>query len=882
MVMSGLTVRSYVRMAFDQGSYQKTQQDYNAALAGLQNSGMGNLKKVNADIKREHDRLSKQLDQADAAAQTNFQQRTAEMAKSQQNNLKQTRAQRLQNLGDFRVTKAGDVYKADAEKYKNAVRMMRAANRAFISDMKGVGISVSQLGAGPDFDVGAFRQELPEDRATAIGRLQNRMRSLTDPQQIAAAKIQFDQLNQAHLEQLQQEKQLGTVLGQNARIRRNIFRDMKMHIRENQQAYKEQLQLQMQLNSTLRRGIEHIKSGLVNALMVSSIALMTFGFRLQGVIDTFQQFEKELMNAQSIFQTTNDTLFSLSDEIVKFGTQYGISLGTASEGLYTLASAGLSASDSQEVLANTLKLSMAVQGDHDTIAKLTTQTIFGFGLQMSDSAALTDKFAHAINMSLIEYQDLASAVKFAMPFFVSTGQNIDQLLGSLQVLTNRALEAGIAGRGLRQALAEFAQHAQDSEAAFRKLGVEIMDSEGNFKMLTDIAMQFKQAMGPAASDVDLMTTLLEDLNVRGATAFVHLVQNAEEFQGAVNDLSNSAGAATKMADIQQQSLANQIQVVKNALMAPFLLSTEMGRAQGTMNEFGTILHDIVQDFESFFVMTSADGTRVLTDQGAVLRDITISALKELGALLKELMNTFAELTMEGQGFSMLLHGLILPVKLLVKGIGLLGEGGLEALLIFKAFNMILPLAELNTYALQLATMELLVAEDARNMSLRTTMALQAASQVLLMGGMLLMMKAEGPTRALGEAMVFLAGAIAAVNVAMSLGATGMLLGIPAVLGGVAALGLTRGMQSLMTPPETFDMGGRIYDTGGSLGSRHFPVLVEPGESIIPKTQNMLGGSSGITLNIAGDIVTNDAEDFAERIANVLPQALRMQNEIGGL
>ena len=170
---------------------------------------------------------------------------------------------------------------------------------------------------------------------------------------------------------------------------------------------------------------------------------------------------------------------------------------------------------------------MAVQGDHDTIAKLTTQTIFGFGLQMSDSAELTDKFAHAINMSLIEYQDLASAVKFAMPFFVSTGQNVDQLLGSLQVLTNRALEAGIAGRGLRQALAEFAQHAQDSEAAFRKMGVEIMDSEGNFKMLTEIAREFSDAMGPAASDVDLMTTLLQDLNVRGATAFVHLVQNVD-------------------------------------------------------------------------------------------------------------------------------------------------------------------------------------------------------------------------------------------------------------------------------------------------------------------------------------------------------------------
>jgi hypothetical protein len=72
---------------------------------------------------------------------------------------------------------------------------------------------------------------------------------------------------------------------------------------------------------------------------------------------------------------------------------------------------------------------------------------------------------------------------------------------------------------------------------------------------------------------------------------------------------------------------------------------------------------------------------------------------------------------------------------------------------------------------------------------------------------------------------------------------------------------------------------KTYDGGGRIGPRHFPVMVEPGETIIPKTQNMLG--SGITLNIQGDIVTNDAEDFAERIAEVLPKALRNINDSGG-
>ena len=53
--MSGLTIRSYVKMAFDQGSYQKSQQDYNAALARLQKSGIGALKGAKAELKAAHD-----------------------------------------------------------------------------------------------------------------------------------------------------------------------------------------------------------------------------------------------------------------------------------------------------------------------------------------------------------------------------------------------------------------------------------------------------------------------------------------------------------------------------------------------------------------------------------------------------------------------------------------------------------------------------------------------------------------------------------------------------------------------------------------------------------------------------------------------------------
>ena len=675
-----------------------------------------------------------------------------------------------------------------------------------------------------------------------------------------------------------------------------------------------QSQLQVQFNRQVEAMAQTFKTTLVGALAVSTAATAAFFSKLDGVRQQFMAFEEELMNAQSIFQTNQETLFGLSDQIVSFGNTYGISMQDASQGLYTLASAGLDAEESMEVLGNTLKLSMAVQGDHETIAKLTTQTIFGFGLQMNDSAELTDKFAHAINKSLIEYQDLASAVKFAMPFFVSTGQNIDQLLGSLEVLTNRALEAGIAGRGLRQALAEFAQHAQDNTAAFRKLGVEIMDSEGNFKMLTEIAKEFQTAMGPAASDVDLMTTLLEDLNVRGATAFVHLVQNADEFEAAVSDLANSSGAATQMADIQQQSLARSIQLIKNSLAAPFLMADEVGKAHGFLNEFAMTLHNITSEFQGMIVVMEDGVATGLTPLGEMLKTFVINSLHEFHDLVKLLVKVIENLSDEGRDLSSVIRLFTAPLKIALKIFDLLGPRLLEYVIIFKTLNALLPIQNmLMAFRLNLLNKEAQaqLTSILVNIKMKNTMqglaqgysslALsQMGSMAIMLGMVALTEKFANGNKRLAAIIGALAGAFLGAAMAIQLynasffaaftGPQGFFIGAALILATMATFAaLNVKMQEMMTPPDlaTMDLGGRMmYDTGGprggGLGSRHQQVMVEPGETIIPKTQNMLSGGGGITLNIAGDIVTNDAEDFAERIAQVLPEALRQQNTMGGI
>tara|TARA_R110002020_G_scaffold9593_3_gene37622 strand:+ start:6412 stop:10350 length:3939 start_codon:yes stop_codon:yes gene_type:complete len=436
---------------------------------------------------------------------------------------------------------------------------------------------------------------------------------------------------------------------------------------------------------------EALKTNFGNALRESISALTALFYKLQQNSQELIEFERELMNANSVFNLTRKELFETAETVTQFGQSFGLEMQNGAEGLYQLASAGLSADQATKVLPETLKLSMAVQGDHNTIAKLTTQTLMGFSMEMEQAGEVTDKFAHVIQKSLIEYEDLTSAVKFAMPFFTATGQSVDQLLGALEVLTNRALEAGIAGRGLRQALAEFAEHADDNTAAFARMGLEIKKADGSMKDLTVIAKEYSDIIGPeAASNTELLTALIDDLNVRGATAFVHLVQNADEFAQAVEDVENAGGELDEMVRIQNESMSAQIQILKNNIQMIFFYNDGVERANGAMNGFHSAIIDGITGFQDLLV-TGEEGNKQLTEFGKTIQDVAVEAVRALTVLLQDGVKFLAEFSGEGKQAVGVLKAYLIPIQVLMKATKILGPRLTSLIIQFTMLNKLFSL-----------------------------------------------------------------------------------------------------------------------------------------------------------------------------------------------
>tara|TARA_Y100000310_G_scaffold275691_1_gene292356 strand:- start:3878 stop:6694 length:2817 start_codon:yes stop_codon:yes gene_type:complete len=933
---SPISVAANFRLLWNPRDAQRTQSMYATALSNMEKQSVQSSLRANAKTTAAHKQVVASLRADTERGQKAMEASTRTAAR----NISAQHTQVLRNIkSQERAASAAGKPKLAAHfarQYRNQLKQMQAAAQEFSNKARAMGIKSNLLNKQGLISVSKFMKLQAEDRRTIL--------LLMDKEKHKTAELRtlYASLTAAHKVREVQERKQHRIKMQNSRAEEAHLRQTTRLIALQEQVRRNNMRVLQQMNMQVEMASQQLAMGFRNAVMASVIALSMLSFKMVGIIESVKEFEKELINAQSIFQTTDEILFNMSDTIVNFGTKFGIELNKASEGLYQYASAGVTAADALQMLQHTLKLSMAVQGDHNALAKLTTQTIMGFNMEFSEAAMVTDKFAHAINKSLIEWDDLASSVKFALPFFISTGQSLDTLLGALEILTNRALEAGIAGRGLRQALAQFAKHADDNAASFRKMGVEILDTNGNMKDLTEIALDFRAAMGDQMTDMDVMITLMEDLNIRGATAFVHLVQSADEFKGAVEDLSNSAGSAHEMAMIQQESLANQIQRLKNALLAPFLLSDKMSVANGQMNEFSSTLHEIVEGFEALFIDRMADGTFQITEFGKIIQETTLQLLQQLGRLVFELMGLFAKLTENGRDFSGLLNAILLPLRMVVKVFGFFGEGILEAIVAYKILNAILPINTMMTMqnlqaignlqgvqSIQNATVvagtaiktvegevvgqvtatkqiESVVMEN-QLITYGKLIRVQLMSRGIMFGAMLLTQKFAKDSTILTGLIGAVAGAYMGYAIALQMvaaaqlevAAGGAMVGVNmtrAMLWGAAA-GATFNilLQELMKPAEVdmpvfdnsgmeniqMDSGGRIVASmqrSAAVG-RHFPVMVEPGETIIPKTQNMLGG--GITINM-GDVYANDAEDFAERLVESLPEALRRQNDIGGI
>jgi hypothetical protein len=316
-----------------------------------------------AKTEEEYAKTIAKLKKTNQKADKDLMDGTFKSAKAAQDALNKSMMKPPSQASKGAIAAAGGL-KAYKKEYAATVGAMKSSYAKFAKEAEKIGIKFSKKSK---MDMTEFANKDIETRKQAINLTKrmikdekSRLATLTEGskgyedlrKEIKHLENQEKQMVNLSEDIFQQEKR-------NQRIKNKAAQDERKAERKKISAQKKILiglktlqQNTAKLGRLAQDSAAKISGGLQNAFVIGTAAAGAFFYKLEPLVGTVQDFEKTVINANSVFGVTKDVLFDVSDTMVKFTLKYGVAAGEMAEGLYQLASAGLSAAESQEVFRN--------------------------------------------------------------------------------------------------------------------------------------------------------------------------------------------------------------------------------------------------------------------------------------------------------------------------------------------------------------------------------------------------------------------------------------------------------------------------------------------------------------------------------------------------
>ncbi len=315
------------------------------------------------------------------------------------------------------------------------------------------------------------------------------------------------------------------------------------------------------LSGSVKKSSDKIKNtfnNLSNSVKISAgIAFAAVGALAKASIGQFAEFEQSMANVQSVARGTPAEFKKLEDAALKAGETTRYSASQAAEALYSLASAGLNATDATNALEGALELAAATGSDLATASAAIATTLSQYGLEATEAGSITNVFAAAIANSLATLPKLQASLAKVGPLAGKLGVSLEETTGALQALYNGGIRGEEAGTALKNILSSLANEADPAAQKLAALGVSFADVDPAANSLADVIGRLEEANLSAGQAFEIFgkeagTPLLTIL-AGGKKGF-------EELTAAVTDTDAAAQAVA----IQNDTLKGSLDKLKSA------------------------------------------------------------------------------------------------------------------------------------------------------------------------------------------------------------------------------------------------------------------------------------------------------------------------------
>lgn len=302
-----------------------------------------------------------------------------------------------------------------------------------------------------------------------------------------------------------------------------------------------------------------------------------------AVVKASADFESAMSKVSAISGATGTELEELNKKAQEMGIKTKFSAKESADAFTYMAMAGWKTEDMLAGIDGIMSLAAADGLDLATTSDIVTDALTAFGMSADESAHFADVLAKASSSANTNVSMLGESFKYVAPVAGSLGYSAEDVAVALGLMANAGIKGSQGGTALRASLTRLIKPTDDAAALIEKYGLEITNTDGSMKSLSDVMDTLRKNLGglTEAEQAQVAAAIFGQEAMSGMLAIINASES--DYNNLTSAINNADGAAQQMAEIQLDNLSGQLTLLKSAL-------------EGIAIQLGEIVVPYVKDF----------------------------------------------------------------------------------------------------------------------------------------------------------------------------------------------------------------------------------------------------------------------------------------------
>lgn len=304
--------------------------------------------------------------------------------------------------------------------------------------------------------------------------------------------------------------------------------------------------------------------------------LVGFGAALIGAsalnVKLASDFEKGMNNVSTLIDTNTESLDTMKQEVLKIASTSPKAISDLTDGLYSIRSAGIEASNQFKVLNGSQILATAGLSTTAEAVDVVTSAINAFKLKGIEADKVYDMFFKVVKYGKTNISEFAQGFGATAGVVAAAKIGLDEYSASVAAMTTSGLKASIAHTQLKAAIAGLSRGSKEQMTVFKKLHVksfsELVQKSGG------MVNAFNEIKNAVNSNQAKLIALLGSVEAYNAVLSLTGANNRIYLQ-TLNDMRYGADSLSNAYAKQIAGLDNELKLIANSMQA---VSIKLGNA----------------------------------------------------------------------------------------------------------------------------------------------------------------------------------------------------------------------------------------------------------------------------------------------------------------